>query len=113
SKKELFYAVWEKHGLSASDNNLAQTIFQLRKFLRHFTLSDSIGTIPRVGFFLRNIQLEPLHNSLEGKDRYFNGTASVKKKILPKEKKENGLITASFNTASFGLFCFFLILGYF
>lgn len=60
SKKELFFAGWEKHGLVSSNNSLAQTIFQLRRSLKVFDLEHVIVTVPRVGFKLKDLEVKLL-----------------------------------------------------
>ncbi|QDI21348.1 CadC family transcriptional regulator [Serratia marcescens] len=49
-RKQLLDEVWEEHGLKATDSNLNNYIFGLRKMLAQFELSDLIITYPRQGF---------------------------------------------------------------
>lgn len=50
SREFLLYELWEKHGLSASSNNLNNYISMLRKALAHCGYPALITTIPKHGF---------------------------------------------------------------
>lgn len=55
TRDEIMHEVWEKHGLEPSNNSLNQYVSQLRKLLTQFQMpDDSIRTVPREGFILKN-----------------------------------------------------------
>lgn len=52
-RQELLTKVWDEHGLVSSGNSLNQYLYQLRKVLAAFGLSEhAIETIPKVGIIL-------------------------------------------------------------
>ncbi|MEN4241656.1 winged helix-turn-helix domain-containing protein [Serratia marcescens] len=50
SREHVLTTVWEEHGQVASDNNLNNSMSQLRKILASFGEEDILVTLPRQGF---------------------------------------------------------------
>ncbi|MFV8979243.1 winged helix-turn-helix domain-containing protein [Serratia fonticola] len=62
SKKEIYEFVWERYGLTATDNAFYQTVLYLRKNLKEAgLLSEIVKTVPRKGVLVpSSIQVEKI-----------------------------------------------------
>ncbi|WP_225624841.1 winged helix-turn-helix domain-containing protein [Blochmannia endosymbiont of Colobopsis nipponica] len=108
TRKHLFYAVWENHGLEPSNGNLNQQISVIRKNLNLLGLNISaIITIPKRGLKLNNqLTIQTI------KENYTNSHSAFKTNDKHKHSKLTSFKTTVFqlNTNKYMLTIFIMLI---